>query len=72
MKLTQTLAAALIASVAGISFAAEAPAPAAPATTAEAPAKVDAKKPVHRKHHKKAAKKQEAAKKTEAAAPATK
>lgn len=68
MKLTQTLAAVLLASATGLTFAADA-APAAPADNA-AP-KAEAKKPVHHKHH---AKKKAAAKKaepkTDSAAPA--
>ncbi|HET8731358.1 MAG TPA: hypothetical protein VFM34_09645 [Moraxellaceae bacterium] len=78
MKLSRTLAAVLFASVAGLSFAAEAPAPVTGATpTAQAPAKAPAKKAVHHKHHgkkkagKKAMKKAES-KKVEGATPAAK
>ncbi len=63
MKLTQTLAAVVLASVTGLSFAAEAAAPATPA-----PAAKEAAKPA--KHHKHHAKKEGVAKKEEAATPA--
>lgn len=65
MKLTQTLAAVVLASVTGLTFAAETSAPAAPAPAA---ATKDAAKPA--KHHKHHAKKDAAAKKDEAATPA--
>lgn len=77
MKLSRTIAAVLFASVAGLSFAAEAPAPVTGATpTTQAPAKAPVKKAVHHKHHakkkvgKKAVKKAETTKKAEGVAPA--